>query len=83
MDFGLLGPLVVRDGTRQVPVSAPRQRVLLARRMLEGGADSIELIASRCGFGTAAMLRHHFTREIGTAPSAYRRQFCNQPARTR
>jgi transcriptional regulator GlxA family with amidase domain len=57
-----------------------RQRVLLARRMLESGEDSIELIASRSGFGTAAMLRHHFTREIGTPPSAYRRQFSNQPA---
>jgi transcriptional regulator GlxA family with amidase domain len=56
-----------------------RQRVLLARRMLESGEDSIELIASRSGFGTAAMLRHHFTREIGTAPSAYRRQFSNHP----
>ncbi len=37
MDFGLLGPLVVRDGTRYVPVSAPRQRVLLAALLLSGG----------------------------------------------
>ena len=37
MDFGLLGPLVVRDGTRQVPVSAPRQRVLLAALLLNAG----------------------------------------------
>jgi DNA-binding SARP family transcriptional activator len=34
VDFGLLGPLVVRDGTRHVPVSAPRQRVLLAALLL-------------------------------------------------
>src|SRR6202451_2204107 len=37
MDFGLLGTLVVRDGTRDVPVSAPRQRVLLAALLLGGG----------------------------------------------
>ena len=37
MDFGLLGPLRVRDGTRQVPVSAPRQRVLLAALLLSAG----------------------------------------------
>ena len=36
MDFGLLGPLVVRDGGRDVPVSAPRQRVLLAALLLSG-----------------------------------------------
>lgn len=34
MDFGLLGPLVVRDGAHDVPVSAPRQRVLLAALLL-------------------------------------------------
>ena len=37
MDFGLLGPLGVRDGTRQVPVSAPQQRVLLAALLLSAG----------------------------------------------
>ena len=37
MDFGLLGTLVVRDGTRDVPVSAPRQRVLLAALLLGAG----------------------------------------------
>ena len=37
MEFGLLGPLVVGDGTRQVSVSAPRQRVLLAALLLNAG----------------------------------------------
>ncbi|HEY1914635.1 MAG TPA: BTAD domain-containing putative transcriptional regulator [Streptosporangiaceae bacterium] len=37
MDFGVLGPLSVRDGTRVVPVSAPRQRVLLAALLLSAG----------------------------------------------
>jgi DNA-binding SARP family transcriptional activator len=37
VNFGLLGPLVVTDGSRLVPVSAPRQRVLLAALLLEAG----------------------------------------------
>ena len=37
MDFGLLGPLLIRDGTRHISVSAPRQRVLLAALLLSAG----------------------------------------------
>jgi len=37
VDFGLLGPLIVLDGTRPVSVSAPRQRVLLAALLLSAG----------------------------------------------
>jgi len=51
------------------------QRVLLARRMLEEGEDPIDTVAERCGFGTAAMLRHHFARILGVSPVAYRRTF--------
>ncbi len=53
-----------------------RQRVLFARRQLEAGHEPIELIARRSGFGTAALLRHHFQRHTGVAPTAYRRSFC-------
>jgi transcriptional regulator GlxA family with amidase domain len=52
-----------------------QQRVLLARRMLESGSDPVDTIATRCGFQTGAMLRHHFARIVGTSPSAYRRTF--------
>ena len=52
-----------------------RQRVLFARRQLEAGHEPIELIARRSGFGTAALLRHHFQRHTGVAPTAYRRSF--------
>jgi transcriptional regulator GlxA family with amidase domain len=70
-----------RDETGTSPhLWLTHQRVLLARRMLEVGDDTVEVVASRCGFGTAAMLRHHFTRVVGTSPTAYRRQFCNQQA---
>lgn len=51
------------------------QRVLQARRMLEQGDDGIDAVAERCGFGTAAMLRHHFSRVVGVPPSAYRAAF--------
>jgi DNA-binding SARP family transcriptional activator len=37
VDFGLLGPLLVHDGTRPLPVSAPQQRVLLAALLLSAG----------------------------------------------
>ena len=51
------------------------QRVLHARRMLEEGEDAIERVAELSGFGTAAMLRHHFGRVVGVSPAAYRRTF--------
>jgi transcriptional regulator GlxA family with amidase domain len=51
------------------------QRVLLARRMLEEGDDPIDTVAARSGFGTGAMLRHHFARIVGVSPAAYRRTF--------
>lgn len=50
-------------------------RISAAQRMLEQGDDTIETVASRCGFGTAAVLRHHFGRRLGTTPQAYRAAF--------
>ena len=52
-----------------------RQRVLRARALLEAGDDPIDTVARRSGFGTSAMLRHHFGRSLGTTPAAYRRTF--------
>jgi transcriptional regulator GlxA family with amidase domain len=51
------------------------QRLLLARRLLEDTDLSIEVIATRCGFGNAATLRHHFTKRVGATPQAYRTTF--------
>jgi AraC family transcriptional regulator, transcriptional activator FtrA len=51
------------------------QRVLHARRMLERDNVPIEIVAQQSGFGTSAMLRHHFTRLLGTSPAGYRRTF--------
>jgi transcriptional regulator GlxA family with amidase domain len=52
-----------------------RQRVLLAQRILETTDEPVERIATRCGFGTAAGMRVHFQRQVGTSPMAYRRTF--------
>jgi len=51
------------------------RRIALAEQLLEAGANSIEDVARRCGFGSAAMLRHHFTRARSTTPTAFRRTF--------
>jgi len=56
-----------------------RQRVVRAQEMLERSDASIEEIARLCGFGTAAVLRHHFARTLGTSPQAYRRTFAPAP----
>ncbi|MEW2250752.1 MULTISPECIES: helix-turn-helix domain-containing protein [unclassified Streptomyces] len=52
-----------------------RQRVLLAQRLLEETDETMDAIAWRTGFGTAAALRYQFTRVLGTTPNAYRRTF--------
>ncbi|MEU1459583.1 helix-turn-helix domain-containing protein [Streptomyces sp. NPDC005727] len=52
-----------------------RQRVLLAQELLEGTDETMDAIASRTGFGTAAALRHQFVRALGTTPNSYRRAF--------
>jgi transcriptional regulator GlxA family with amidase domain len=51
------------------------QRVLHARRLLEETQLGLETIARQCGFGTSALLRHHFHRVVGVAPNDYRRTF--------
>lgn len=65
-----------RDETGTTPYDwLVTQRVSAAQRLLEHGDDSVEAIATKCGFGAAAALRHHFTRRLGTTPQAYRSAF--------
>ncbi|MGC5346189.1 GlxA family transcriptional regulator [Streptomyces sp. DT24] len=52
-----------------------RQRVLLAQHLLETSDETVDAVADRTGFGTAAALRHQFVRALGTTPNAYRRAF--------
>jgi transcriptional regulator GlxA family with amidase domain len=56
------------------------QRVLHARRLLEETDLGIDDVAHTAGFGTAALLRHHFHRIVGVAPNDYRRTFAHRPA---
>jgi transcriptional regulator GlxA family with amidase domain len=56
------------------------QRVLLARRLLEDTDLGVDAVATRSGFGTAAMLRHHFTKRVGATPQSYRATFRHRAA---
>ena len=50
-------------------------RLLAAQRRLERTNEGIDAIAEAVGWQTAATLRQHFSRELGTSPTAYRRRF--------
>ncbi|GAB2985580.1 helix-turn-helix domain-containing protein [Saccharothrix stipae] len=54
------------------------QRVLRARQLLEETQLTVEDVAHRAGFGTAALLRHHFTSVVGVPPKDYRRSFAHR-----
>jgi AraC family transcriptional regulator, transcriptional activator FtrA len=54
------------------------QRVLHARGLLEETHLGIDDVAQAAGFGTAALLRHHFHRVVGVAPNDYRRTFAHR-----
>src|SRR5579871_5777330 len=51
------------------------QRLLAAQRMLEKTGESVDRIAEAVGLQTAATLRLHFSRVLGTSPTAYRKRF--------
>ncbi|MGW5634298.1 GlxA family transcriptional regulator [Streptomyces sp. NPDC003832] len=51
------------------------ERVALACRLIERGEERLEVVAERCGLGTAANLRARLRRGTGLSPSAYRRRF--------
>jgi transcriptional regulator GlxA family with amidase domain len=52
-----------------------RQRIFLARELLESTNLTVDQIAGRAGFATTASLRQHLHAAIGVAPLAYRRTF--------
>jgi transcriptional regulator GlxA family with amidase domain len=51
------------------------QRLHHARTLLESSDLPVETVASRAGFGSSALLRHHFGAHVGVAPAEYRRTF--------
>ncbi|QWF83968.1 GlxA family transcriptional regulator [Amycolatopsis sp. CA-230715] len=50
-------------------------RLSRARELLETTDHPVDRVARDCGLGTAANLRLHFRRSLGTTPTAYRRTF--------
>ncbi len=54
-----------------------RERVAIAKDLLETSALPLALVAEQAGFGSEETLRHHFRRIAQTTPGAYRRQFAS------
>ncbi len=52
-----------------------RTRLEAARRELETTTDTLDVVAARCGLGSAESLRRVFQRHLAVAPDAYRRRF--------
>jgi transcriptional regulator GlxA family with amidase domain len=76
----LMSPRTFARRFRSVTGTTPlqwllRQRILQAQRLLESSDLPVEVIAQRCGFGSASVLRTHFKRMLDTSPLTYRRTF--------
>lgn len=52
-----------------------RQRLIRAQQLLEETDSGLETIAQQTGFGSAAVMRHHFVKVLQVSPLAYRRAF--------
>jgi transcriptional regulator GlxA family with amidase domain len=50
-------------------------RIQRARELIETADLSVDQVAQHCGLGTAANLRLHFRRLVGTTPTSYRKAF--------
>ncbi|MFD6073336.1 GlxA family transcriptional regulator, partial [Amycolatopsis lurida] len=55
------------------------QRLSRAQSLLESTALPVERVAELSGLGTANNLRHHFLKQVGVSPGAYRNAFPRQP----
>ncbi|HEY1530173.1 MAG TPA: helix-turn-helix domain-containing protein [Galbitalea sp.] len=65
-----------RDDVGATPAAwLNRQRILRAQQLLETTELGFESVAQQTGFGTAAVLRHHFLKVLQTTPTSYRRAF--------
>jgi transcriptional regulator GlxA family with amidase domain len=56
-----------------------RVRAEAARADLETGDQTLDVVAARCGLGSAETLRRVFHRHLGVAPDAYRQRFRTSP----
>jgi transcriptional regulator GlxA family with amidase domain len=67
---------VFTDEVGQTPSRfVERTRLEAARRELETTDVTLDVVAQRCGLGSAETLRRVFQRHLGVAPDAYRRRF--------
>lgn len=68
-----------RSFRRQVGVTpgqyVQQLRLEAARRRLEESDDSVQQVATACGFGSAETMRRSFVDMLGMAPAEYRRRF--------
>ncbi|MFJ8437261.1 GlxA family transcriptional regulator [Kitasatospora sp. NPDC094019] len=65
-----------RDEVGMTPVQwLTAQRLDLAKQLLEATDLPVDLLADRCGFGSANSLRAHMRAAFGVSPAAYRRTF--------
>jgi AraC family transcriptional regulator, transcriptional activator FtrA len=65
-----------QDATGMGPVEwLTRERVAIAKDLLEVADVPLAQVAERAGFGSEESLRHHFRRLAATSPGAYRRRF--------
>ncbi|MBL8267599.1 transcriptional regulator FtrA [Steroidobacter sp.] len=54
-----------------------RERVALAKDLLQAGRHSLPHVADAVGFNSQETFRRHFRRVAGTSPATYRRQFAS------
>nr|WSX48155.1 DJ-1/PfpI family protein [Streptomyces sp. NBC_00974] len=75
----------LRHFTRRNGVSPIRwvisQRVCASLPLLESGEGTVDEVAAAVGFDATATYRHHFTRQMRTTPTAYRKAFVRVAAR--
>jgi transcriptional regulator GlxA family with amidase domain len=57
-----------------------RTRVEAARVELETTGDTLDVVAGRCGLGSAETLRRVFQRHLAVSPDGYRRRFRTAPS---
>jgi AraC family transcriptional activator FtrA len=56
------------------------QRVAASLPLLESGEGTVDEVAAAVGFDSTATYRHHFSRQMRTTPTAYRKTFTRVPA---
>jgi len=80
-DARILGDAQQNPGviSQEAPALHPHE-VRRAQDLLENTDDTIERIATLCGFGTAHQMRTHFTRINHVTPHAYQRTFRSRAA---